>query len=54
MLLLTAEHAMDPEYAGKIGVNLDELLLSQPSSGEQALEIAESLVRTGKIDIICH
>lgn len=47
-----AEHALDPEYARKIGVKLDELLLSQPSSGEQALEIVESLVRSGKIDVI--
>ncbi|NCN52807.1 recombinase RecA [Candidatus Parcubacteria bacterium] len=47
-----AEHAMDPEYARNIGVNLDELLISQPDTGEQALEIVESLVRSGKIDII--
>lgn len=49
---IDAEHAMDPEYAGKLGVKLDELLISQPDNGEQALEIVESLVRTGKIDII--
>lgn len=49
---IDAEHALDPEYAGKIGVKLDELLLSQPSSGEQALEIVESLVRSGKLDVI--
>lgn len=49
---IDAEHAMDPEYARNIGVKLDELLVSQPSSGEQALEIVESLVRSGKIDII--
>lgn len=49
---IDAEHAMDPQYAGKIGVNLDELLISQPDTGEQALEITESLVRSGKIDVI--
>ncbi|MEY3784075.1 MAG: protein recombination protein RecA [Candidatus Parcubacteria bacterium] len=49
---IDAEHAMDPEYAGKLGVKLDELLISQPDNGEQALEIVESLVRTGKIDVI--
>ncbi len=49
---IDAEHAMDPEYAKNIGVKLDELLISQPDNGEQALEIVESLVRTGKIDII--
>lgn len=49
---IDAEHALDPEYAKKIGVNLEELLISQPDTGEQALEIVESLVRTGKIDII--
>jgi recombination protein RecA len=47
-----AEHALDPEYAKKIGVKLDELLISQPDTGEQSLEIVESLVRTGKIDVI--
>lgn len=47
-----AEHAMDPEYAKKLGVKIDELLISQPDTGEQALEITESLVRSGKIDII--
>ena len=47
-----AEHALDPEYAGKIGVKLEELLISQPDTGEQALEIVESLVRSGKIDVI--
>ncbi|MFA7193560.1 MAG: recombinase RecA [Candidatus Paceibacterota bacterium] len=47
-----AEHALDPEYAKKIGVNLDELLISQPDTGEQALEIVESLVRSGKIDVV--
>lgn len=49
---IDAEHAMDPEYARNIGVKLDELLISQPDNGEQALEIVESLVRSGKIDII--
>lgn len=47
-----AEHAMDPDYAKKIGVNVEELLISQPSSGEEALEIVESLVRSGEIDVI--
>ncbi|TSC57390.1 MAG: recombination protein RecA [Parcubacteria group bacterium Greene0416_79] len=49
---IDAEHAMDPEYAKKIGVKIDELLISQPDTGEQALEITESLVRSGKIDIV--
>ncbi len=49
---IDAEHAMDPEYAKKIGVKLEELLISQPDTGEQALEIVESLVRSGKIDVI--
>lgn len=49
---IDAEHAMDPEYAKKLGVNISELLISQPESGEQALEITDSLVRSGKIDII--
>ncbi|HMA77761.1 MAG TPA: recombinase RecA [Candidatus Paceibacterota bacterium] len=49
---IDAEHAMDPEYAKAIGVKLDELLVSQPGSGEQALEIVESLVRSGKLDVI--
>ncbi|MHB1118309.1 MAG: recombinase RecA [Minisyncoccota bacterium] len=47
-----AEHAMDPDYARKLGVNIDELLISQPDTGEQALEIVESLVRSGKLDVI--
>ncbi len=47
-----AEHAMDPEYAKKLGVNINELLISQPDNGEQALEIAESLVRSGQIDVL--
>ena len=49
---IDAEHAMDPEYSQRLGVKLDELLISQPDTGEQALEIVESLVRSGKIDII--
>jgi len=49
---IDAEHAMDPEYAKNIGVNLEELLISQPNTGEQALEIVESLVRSGKLDVI--
>lgn len=51
-LFIDAEHALDPSYAQKVGVNLDELYISQPDTGEQALEIAESLVRSGGIDII--
>jgi recombination protein RecA len=49
---IDAEHALDPEYAKKLGVNIDELLLSQPDTGEQALEIAEALVRSGAVDIL--
>jgi recombination protein RecA len=49
---IDAEHALDPQYASKLGVNIDELLLSQPDTGEQALEIAEALVRSGAVDII--
>ncbi len=49
---IDAEHALDPSYAGKLGVKIDELLLSQPDTGEQALEIAEALVRSGAVDII--
>lgn len=49
---IDAEHAMDPEYAKKLGVKLDELLISQPDTGEQALEIVDSLVRSGKLDVI--
>jgi len=49
---IDAEHAMDPDYTKKLGVNIDDLLISQPDTGEQALEIVESLVRTGKIDVI--
>lgn len=47
-----AEHALDPDYARKIGVNVDELLISQPDSGEQALQIMETLVRSGQVDVI--
>jgi recombination protein RecA len=47
-----AEHAMDPDYAKKIGVDTDDLLISQPDTGEQALEITESLVRTGNISVV--
>ncbi|MCL4766706.1 MAG: recombinase RecA [Hyphomicrobiaceae bacterium] len=47
-----AEHALDPVYARKLGVNLDELLISQPDTGEQALEIADTLVRSGAIDVL--
>jgi len=49
---IDAEHAMDPDYAGRLGVKLNELLISQPDNGEQALEIVESLVRSGKMDVI--
>ncbi len=49
---IDAEHALDPEYAKKLGVDINSLLVSQPDTGEQALEIVESLVRSGKIDII--
>lgn len=47
-----AEHALDPEYAKRLGVKIDDLLVSQPDTGEQALDITESLVRSGKIDVI--
>jgi recombination protein RecA len=49
---IDAEHALDPSYATKLGVNIDELLISQPDAGEQALEIADTLVRSGAIDIL--
>lgn len=49
---IDAEHAMDPEYAKRLGVKIDELLISQPDTGEQALEITESLVRSGKLDVV--
>lgn len=49
---IDAEHALDPDYSQKLGVNIDELLLSQPDTGEQGLEICEALVRSGAVDII--
>jgi recombination protein RecA len=49
---IDAEHALDPVYARKLGVNVDELLISQPDAGEQALEIADTLVRSGAIDVL--
>jgi recombination protein RecA len=49
---IDAEHAMDPEYAEKLGVDVDQLFISQPDSGEQALEIAETLVRSNSVDVI--
>ena len=49
---IDAEHALDPIYAGKLGVNVDELLISQPDAGEQALEITDTLVRSGAIDMV--
>ena len=49
---IDAEHALDPIYAAKLGVNVDDLLLSQPDTGEQALEIADMLVRSGSVDIV--
>ncbi len=49
---IDAEHALDPGYAGKLGVDIDELLISQPDTGEQALEIADTLVRSGAVDVL--
>lgn len=49
---IDAEHALDPSYAGKLGVNINDLLISQPDTGEQALEIADTLVRSGTIDVL--
>src|SRR5690348_5690974 len=49
---IDAEHALDPIYARKLGVNVDELVLSQPDTGEQALEIADTLVRSGAVDVL--
>jgi len=49
---IDAEHALDPDYAQKIGVNIDDLLISQPDSGEQALQIVETLVKSGGVDVI--
>ncbi|HEY3115510.1 MAG TPA: recombinase RecA [Chloroflexota bacterium] len=51
--LVDAEHALDPVYAQNCGVKIDELLISQPDTGEQALEIAEALVRSGALDVVC-
>ena len=49
---IDAEHALDPSYASQLGINIDDLIISQPDYGEQALDIAEMLVRSGAIDII--
>ncbi len=49
---IDAEHAVDPEYSKKLGVNTEELLISQPDTGDQALEICETLVRSGALDVI--
>ncbi|MDR4151315.1 DNA recombination/repair protein RecA, partial [Bacillus thuringiensis] len=49
---IDAEHALDPVYAEKLGVNIDELFVSQPNTGEEALEIAEALVRSSAVEII--
>lgn len=49
---IDAEHAMDPEYAGRLGVKVNDLLISQPDTGEQALEIVDSLIRTNKMDVV--
>ncbi|MBN9194696.1 MAG: DNA recombination/repair protein RecA, partial [Microbacterium sp.] len=49
---IDAEHALDPDYAQKLGVDIDQLLVSQPDTGEQALEIADMLVRSGSIDLV--
>ncbi|MBM3396596.1 MAG: recombinase RecA, partial [Betaproteobacteria bacterium] len=49
---IDAEHALDPQYAKKLGVNVEELLISQPDNGEQALEIADMLVRSGSVDVV--
>lgn len=49
---IDAEHALDPNYAAKLGVNVNELYISQPDNGEQALEIAETLIRSGAVDLI--
>ena len=51
MRLCHAEHALDPVYARKLGVNLNDLLISQPNTGEQALEITDTLVRSGAVDV---
>src|ERR671918_276633 len=49
---IDAEHALDPTYARNVGVNVDELLVSQPDTGEQALEIAETLIRSNGVDVV--
>ena len=49
---IDAEHALDPQYAGKVGVNVEDLLISQPDNGEQALEIADMLVRSSSVDVV--
>ena len=49
---IDAEHALDPVYAGKLGVDVDNLLVSQPDNGEQALEIAQALIRTNAVDVV--
>ncbi|MDO9444776.1 MAG: ATPase domain-containing protein, partial [Dehalococcoidia bacterium] len=49
---IDVEHALDPEYAAKCGINVDELLISQPDTGEQAMEICEALIRSGAVDIV--
>ncbi|MGP1957809.1 MAG: recombinase RecA, partial [Arsenophonus sp. ER-QC15-MAG3] len=49
---IDAEHALDPAYAKKLGINIDELIISQPDTGEQALEITDTLVRSGAIDMV--
>jgi recombination protein RecA len=49
---IDAEHALDPQYASKLGVNVDQLLISQPDNGEQALEITDMLVRSGSVDVV--
>ena len=49
---IDAEHALDPEYAKKIGININDMLISQPDNGEQALEIVETLVRSNAVDVI--
>ena len=49
---IDAEHALDPAYAEKLGVNIDDLLVSQPDTGEQALEITDMLVRSGAVDVM--
>jgi len=50
--LIDAEHALDPIYARKLGVNIDDLLISQPDTGEQALEICDTLVRSGAVEVL--